>query len=77
MLAASPRDDWRFAALLSLSSASNFWSLFLSRLYPNPKIRAEAAKKKIGEPMVSQMIAVITFAGCVWLVDTYPAQPRT
>jgi agmatine/peptidylarginine deiminase len=50
-----------FAALLSLSSASTFWSVFLSRLYPNPKIRAEAAKKKIGKRMVSQMIAVTTF----------------
>ena len=66
-----------FAALLSLSSASTFWSVFLSRLYPNPKIRAEPAKKKIGKPIVSQMIAVITFAGCVWLVARYPAQPRT
>ena len=69
-------ETW-FAALLALSSASTFWSVFVSRLYPNPKIRAEAVKKSIGKPMVSQMIAVITFAGCVWLVATYPAQPRT
>jgi len=33
-----------------------------------PADQSRSCQKEIGKPMVSQMIAVVTFAGCVWLV---------
>ena len=46
MLAASPRDDWRFAALLSLSSRLQLLESILIQVVSEPEDQSRSCKKE-------------------------------